>query len=159
VFISPTRLFIRHENLPYNFKFTPIPPRFPRLSVSDISPHKSHAREININGKAQLGEIAKGRTSLVRKRNNRSDRRNGDARSGIAGIGIAGVVAVAGTLVRSTLGTLRTADPVAPAEGTPDTQMAVVAGTLRTVALMGTPVVVDMEIHTLHYMLHRFQPI
>lgn len=122
-----------------------------------ISPNKSHVREININGKTQLGEIAKGRTSLVRKRHNRSDRRNGDARSGSAGI--AGVVAVAGTLVRSTLGTLRTADPAAPAEGTPDTQMAVVAGTLRTVALMGTPVVVDMEIHTLHYMLHRFQPI
>ena len=105
--------------------------------------------------------MAKGRTSLVRKRHNRSDRRNGDARSGIAGIGIAGAVAVAvaGTLVRSTLGTLRTADPAAPAEGTPDTQMAVVAGTLRTVALMGTPVVVDMEIHTLHYMLYRIQPI
>jgi hypothetical protein len=132
------------------------------LSVSNIKSHKSHVREININGKTQLGEIATGRTSLVRKRHNRSGRRNGDARSGSAGI--AGVVAVAGTLVRSTLGTLRTADPAAAAEGNPDTQMAVVAGTLRTVALMGTPVVavavaVDMEIHTLHYMLFRFQPI
>lgn len=127
-------------------------PRFPFLSVSVITSHKSHVREININGKTQLGEIATGRTSLVRKRHNRSDRRNGDARNGSAGI--AGAVAVAGTLVRSTLGTLRTADPDAPAEGTPDTQLAVVAagGTRRTVALMGTPVVavVDMEIHTLN---------
>lgn len=87
-------------------------------------------------------------TSLVRRKHNRSGLHNGGGSAGIAELV---AEAVEGNPVRNTPGNFHRAE----AEGTPDTQAAVVrlVDTLRKVALMGTPVAaaaVGTEKHTLH---------